>query len=372
MTVARVAYVLLSLCCAAQSHEFSAPTATCSSPGCIADDGSHALELLQKTMEVDSQRVKPSHVKVEDATDMINQMKAKDETIEFLMKEPVLPKTRGSISDGEPRVFVVGPNKAATTTLHKLFLSMGRRSCHLYCNGQEWDVASHEKNASSPLWHLYNAFGDKGDHADYKWLDTAFPGSRFVLNTRAMQPWMLSSYDHVRRNREKYGCEPQGNSSSCKARAHGNSSHSSWIDNSDEGMAERLASAAAHQEEVMAYFDAHKERRQRFIVVDVAGWKPEEVMLALRWVMRPKLEELPTDTLLVSRGQLYVPSKAQDALHAAPHTDLSVHANANPRGHPKHSEEIVNRALRELVSCPESMWQDVLYAKCAAKLNRQN
>ena len=311
-----------------------------------------------------------------------------------------LPKTRGSMSDGEPRVFVIGPNKAGTTTLDELFLSMGRRSCHDTCpdkNGDKrarWDRTSHEKNASSPLWHLYNAFSDHGDHADYKWLDTAFPGSRFVLNTRAMQPWMLSSYDHVRVHREMYGCEPQGNSSSCKGgdsaparaasllskpddgavRVHTGVylSESDWMDNSDEWIAERLASAAAHQEEVMAYFDAHKERRQRFIVVDVEGWSPKEVMLPLRWVMRPKLEELPTDRLLVSRGQFArrlldkadVPSKAQDALHAAPDTPSAVHAN--PRDHPKDSEETVNRALRKLVSCPESMWQDVLYAKCAA------
>jgi len=95
MTVARVAYVLLSLCCAAKSDEFAASTATCSSPNCIADDGAHALELLQKTMEVDSQQVKPSHEDVEDASHtedtlskgeahMIEKMNAKDELITFL------------------------------------------------------------------------------------------------------------------------------------------------------------------------------------------------------------------------------------------------------------------------------------------------
>ena len=51
-------------------------------------------------------------------------------------------------------------------------------------------------------------------------------------------------------------------------------------------------------------------------------------------------------------------------LHPAPDTPSAVHAN--PRAHPKESEEIVNRALRKFVSCPESMWQDVLYSDCAA------
>jgi len=57
MTVAVVAYVLLSLSlslslCAANSDELAASSATCSLPDCIADDGAHALELLQKSMEV--------------------------------------------------------------------------------------------------------------------------------------------------------------------------------------------------------------------------------------------------------------------------------------------------------------------------------
>jgi len=90
MTVERVVYVLLSLCCTAKSDEVAPSTATCSSPDCTADDGIHALELLQKTMEVDSQQAKPSRAHVEDAlhikdtaskreADMIKQMKAQDD-----------------------------------------------------------------------------------------------------------------------------------------------------------------------------------------------------------------------------------------------------------------------------------------------------
>jgi len=178
-----------------------------------------------------------------------------------------------------------------------------------------------------------------------------------------MQPWILSSYDHVRVHREMYNCTPQGDDSSCE-----NKGPSEWLDNSDQWIAERVADASAHQEEVMAYFDHNDQRRQRFIVVDVEGWKPQEVMLPLRWVARPELSDLPTSSLLVSPGQIVkdVLDMAQDSpmLHAAPDTPSAVHANA--RGHPTESEDIVNRALRKLVSCPESMWQDLLYSKCAA------
>jgi hypothetical protein len=277
------------------------------------------------------------------------------------------PKTRHS-SSFESRVFVIGPNKAGTTSLNEHFTAMGLKSCHDTCSDKHgdtrarWDRTSHEKNASSPLWQLYNAFSDHGDHADYKWLDTTFPGSRFILNTRAMQPWILSSYDHVRVHREMYNCTAQGDASSCENKP------SEWLDNSDPWIAERVAEASAHQEEVMAYFDHNDQRRQRFIVVDVEGWKPQEVMLPLRWVARPELSDLPTSSLLVSPGQIVkdVLDMAQDSpmLHAAPDTPSAVHAN--PRSHPTESEDIVNRALRKLVSCPESMWQDLLYSKCAA------
>ena len=298
-------------------------------------------------------------------------------------------KTRHGASF-ESRVFVIGPNKAGTTSLDEHFTAMGLKSCHDTCPDKHgdprarWDRTSHEKNASSPLWSVYNAFSDHGDHADYKWLDTAFPGSRFVLNTRALQPWILSSYDHVRVHREMYNCTSQGDASSCKgdgssvrrratsllSQADGDvaSNPSEWLDNSDRWITERVADAAAHQEEVMKYFDHNEQRRQRFIVVDVEGWKPQEVMLPLRWVTRPDLHDLPTPKLLVKPGQIVrdVLNKAQDSplLHPAPDTPSAVHAN--PRAHPKESEEIVNRALRKFVSCPESMWQDVLYSDCAA------
>lgn len=128
-------------------------------------------------------------------------------------------KTRHSASF-ESRVFVIGartrpgpPHSMSTS-----FTAMGLKSCHDTCPDKHGDArarcdrTNHEKNASSPLWSVYNAFSDHGDHADYKWLDTAFPGSRFVrvLNTRALQPWILSSYDHVRVHREMYNCMSQG------------------------------------------------------------------------------------------------------------------------------------------------------------------
>ena len=275
---------------------------------------------------------------------------------------------------GEPRVFAIGPNKAGTTTLHETFRSMGFHACHHTCpdghgdRHARWDHASQRHNASSPLWQLYNAFSDHGDHADYKWLDATFPGSRFVLNTRAMQPWLLSSYDHVSKNRVRSGCTPQGDGKSCTPQ----SGKSMWVDNSDAWIAARVAKVAAHQNAVLAYFDANEERRQRLVVVDVEGWNDTDVMLPLRWVTRSNLSDLPTPTLLVEAGQLSHILGRQDVsakdyeklLHAPPKKARVAHANA-VRSHPVQSQRDVARVLSKVMRYPEEMWQDVFYAKCA-------
>jgi len=91
MLAARVAYVLLAVCCSARSDEFAASTATCYPPDWTTDDGA-ALHLLQKTAtlsrSVSSQQVKPSQENVEKQivreADLIEQLKAKDEMLTFL------------------------------------------------------------------------------------------------------------------------------------------------------------------------------------------------------------------------------------------------------------------------------------------------
>eukprot|EP00908_Phaeocystis_cordata_P021472 Transcript_3826.p2 GENE.Transcript_3826~~Transcript_3826.p2 ORF type:complete len:464 (-),score=102.93 Transcript_3826:499-1806(-) len=299
---------------------------------------------------------------------------------------PTVPTTRG-----EPRVFVIGPNKAGTTTLSEIFNSMGFHSCHDTCRDGDgdrrarWDNISRAHDASSHIWRRHNAFADHGDHADFKWLDATFPGSRFVLNARALQPWLLSSYDHVRMHRLKAGCTAQGDDESCKKPRH---MQSDWLDNSDAWIAERVALAAKHQQDVMEYFDANEERRQRFVVVDVEGWSDDDVMLPLRWVTRSSLDDLPTPTLLAKPGQLRQilgkdVKRADEHLHAVPRRESkqavatagisnpivddgdSTVVHANPRDHPKESERNVNRALRELVRCPEGLWHEIIYDKCA-------
>ena len=142
-----------------------------------------------------------------------------------------------------------------------------------------------------------------------------------------------------------------------------------------------IVEGSAHQQKVLTYFNETEERRQQFVVVEVEGWGDENVTLPLRWVTRSDLNQLTTPTLLTSEGQLkrvlehpqhgsaFGGDYERDGhLHALPKKRGLAHANARAGGHPEESEKNVNRVLRKVARCPEGMWQDVLYAKCAGAI----
>ena len=51
-------------------------------------------------------------------------------------------------------------------------------------------------------------------------------------------------------------------------------------------------------------------------------------------------------------------------LHAPPKKARVAHANA-AQSHPVQSQRDVARVLSKVMRCPEEMWRDVFYAKCA-------
>ena len=93
------------------------------------------------------------------------------------------------IDNEDTRVFCIGANKAGTASISVIYGELGFRTCHGRCDdhaGNEkrmWSSDSTKHDEQSPLWRHYNQFADHGNHADYEWLDTTFPNSRFVLNT---------------------------------------------------------------------------------------------------------------------------------------------------------------------------------------------
>ncbi len=89
------------------------------------------------------------------------------------------------------KVFAVGFNKTATTSLHFLFKSLGLRSYH----GVEWRTCNNIQ-----LLSAYDCFSD-GVPKDLAKLDKLFPGSKFILQVRDLDSWIYSRLAHIERNK---------------------------------------------------------------------------------------------------------------------------------------------------------------------------
>ena len=258
------------------------------------------------------------------------------------------------IDNEDTRVFCIGANKAGTASISVIYGELGFRTCHGRCDDHAgnkkrmWSSDSTQHDEQSPLWRHYNQFADHGNHADYEWLDTTFPNSRFVLNTRGLQSWLLSRYDHVRTNKEAAGCSSQAlDGDECSI--------------SDDEIANLIVAEARHQQNVIDYFNATSERRQRFVVVDVEGWSDTVVMQSLRWVVRRNTTAYATNMLLNE-------SQWGEFLHLKPTGDrkLAWMGGEDAGGYPAESQQAVERVLRDTVSCPSHLWKQALYAECAA------
>lgn len=85
------------------------------------------------------------------------------------------------------KIFVIGFNKTATTTIHKLFIKNNLTSQH---NGNSWDLDS------------YQCFSDNGNLTNFQELDKKYPNSIFILNTRKLNKWIISRFKHGLRQSE--------------------------------------------------------------------------------------------------------------------------------------------------------------------------
>lgn len=78
------------------------------------------------------------------------------------------------------KIFVIGCNKTATTTLHRIFLRNNLMSQH----ATRWDLEN------------YECFSDNGDMKNVERLDIMYPGSIYILNTRSLKGWLCSRFKH--------------------------------------------------------------------------------------------------------------------------------------------------------------------------------
>jgi hypothetical protein len=83
------------------------------------------------------------------------------------------------------KVFVIGFNKTASTSFHKLFVHLGLPSVHT----REWK------------YKKYTCFSDGKRHTldgpdNFKSLEQRFPNALFILNTRPLSQWLFSRAKH--------------------------------------------------------------------------------------------------------------------------------------------------------------------------------
>ena len=93
------------------------------------------------------------------------------------------------------KVFAIGFNKCGTTSLHALFLSLGRPSNH----GVEW-----RKCQDLALLRSYDCFSD-GIPDDLPKLDRLFPDAKYILQVRDLRSWVYSRLAHIERGKQRPG-----------------------------------------------------------------------------------------------------------------------------------------------------------------------
>jgi hypothetical protein len=103
------------------------------------------------------------------------------------------------------RVFGIGLSKTGTTTLHGAFEVLGLRSVH-YPSPEAMAAGDYA------MFDDLDAGTDISVTACYQDLDRRYPGSRFVLTVRALEPWLASVERHfAARNQRNYdGDSPAG------------------------------------------------------------------------------------------------------------------------------------------------------------------
>ncbi|RYH06683.1 hypothetical protein [Tropicimonas sp. IMCC6043] len=113
--------------------------------------------------------------KLEGATEAINSLSSL--LVDFLDHGYPLPG----------KVFFLGFNKTGTSSIHKLFSSLGYRSFH----HPEWREIS-----KFPLFSAFDVFSD-GEPQNIIDFKTNFPDAFYILNVRNLDAWVVSRLKHI-------------------------------------------------------------------------------------------------------------------------------------------------------------------------------
>lgn len=113
------------------------------------------------------------------------------------------------------KIFCIGLNKTATTTLHEALTILGFRSLH-------WKATPDDEPADNAVFRAqeeglplltyvagYDAYSDIWPIIhNFDLLDEQYPGSRFILTTRDPKAWLESRIRHVERHDPEIALDP--------------------------------------------------------------------------------------------------------------------------------------------------------------------
>ena len=166
-----------------------------------------------------------------------------------------------------PKVFAIGFNKTATTSLTSVLQKFGLKTLH-HGTWHHW-VQQKQFNKIDP----YDALTD-GQAKDFRALDEHYPGSKFILNTRPLINWLVSRWCHVETNKR--------------------TRRSGWISNSEIDIAEWANKREDYHADVLEYF---KDRPNDFCVIDLQTMNIKQVNENLNRILKGVAKQMPTLTL---------------------------------------------------------------------------
>ncbi len=119
-----------------------------------------------------------------------------------------LPDGTRDVRSDRPRIFCIGLNKTATTSLHEALTLLGFESLH-WGGPAVRRIIEVSLAADEPLLSRidprFDAFSDVLPLSqNYELLDAQYPGSRFILTVRSLDDWIESRRRHVEANRRRH------------------------------------------------------------------------------------------------------------------------------------------------------------------------
>lgn len=111
--------------------------------------------------------------------------KAEPQIVENVIKTTL---AKAGLDDSYFKIFAIGFNKTATTSMSKIFEEVGLAAM----DGPHW-----RRNDQWDVHYQFQAFSD-GPPESFEFLDQEYPRSKFILNVRDLDQWLDSRIEHIR------------------------------------------------------------------------------------------------------------------------------------------------------------------------------